>query len=118
MFLKILENEIWQFGRNFPLVTFGTERVNEPGVRDHIDFGTKSERLCVHILFQGDTVFSLALRLYDSLMTLFVVYTYEFSNLDVPSLANLQRKIFCILSITCEEYRGSFIEPFNRWQST
>lgn len=86
--------------------------------RDHIDFRTKSERLCVNILFQGDTVFSLTLPLYDSLMTLFVVYTYEFSNLDVPSLANMQRGIFCILSITCEEYRGSFIEPFNRLQST
>ena len=27
-FLKILENEIWKFGRNLPLATFGSERVN------------------------------------------------------------------------------------------
>ena len=29
MFLTILENEIWKFGRNLPLATFGTERVKE-----------------------------------------------------------------------------------------
>ena len=27
LFLKILENEIWKFGRNLPLATFGSERV-------------------------------------------------------------------------------------------
>ena len=27
-FLKILENEIWKFGRNLPLAMFGSERVN------------------------------------------------------------------------------------------
>ena len=27
LFLTILENEIWKFGRNLPLATFGTERV-------------------------------------------------------------------------------------------
>ena len=27
LFLKILENEIWNFGRNLPLATFGSERV-------------------------------------------------------------------------------------------
>ena len=27
-FLKILENEIWKFGRNLPLAIFGSERVN------------------------------------------------------------------------------------------
>ena len=29
MFVTILENEIWKFGRNLPLATFGTERVKE-----------------------------------------------------------------------------------------
>ena len=28
LFLKILENEIWKFGRNLRLATFGSERVN------------------------------------------------------------------------------------------
>ena len=27
LFVKILENEIWKFGRNLPLATFGRERV-------------------------------------------------------------------------------------------
>ena len=29
LFVKILENEIWKFGRNLPLATFGSERVNQ-----------------------------------------------------------------------------------------
>ena len=29
MFVKILENEIWKFGRNLPLATFGSERVKD-----------------------------------------------------------------------------------------
>ena len=29
LFLTILENEIWKFGRNLPLATFGSERVNK-----------------------------------------------------------------------------------------
>ena len=29
LFVKILENEIWKFGRNLPLATFGSERVKE-----------------------------------------------------------------------------------------
>ena len=29
LFLTILENEIWKFGRNLPLATFGSERVKE-----------------------------------------------------------------------------------------
>ena len=28
-FLKILQNKIWNFGRNLPLAIFGSERVNE-----------------------------------------------------------------------------------------
>ena len=28
MFVKSLENEIWKFGRNLPLATFGSERLN------------------------------------------------------------------------------------------
>ena len=28
LFVKILENEMWKFGRNLPLATFGSERVN------------------------------------------------------------------------------------------
>ena len=28
LFFKILQNEIWKFGRNLPLATFGSERVN------------------------------------------------------------------------------------------
>ena len=31
LFVKILENEIWKFGRNLPLATFGSERVNSLG---------------------------------------------------------------------------------------
>ena len=68
---------IWS---KFPFGDIWHWKGNEPEVssRDHIDFRTKSERLCVNILFQGDTVFSLTLPLYDSLMTLFVVYTTNF----------------------------------------
>ena len=29
LFLKILENEIWNFGRNLPLATFGSEGLKE-----------------------------------------------------------------------------------------
>ena len=29
LFVKMLENEIWKFGRNLPLATFGSERVKE-----------------------------------------------------------------------------------------
>jgi len=29
LFLKIFENEIWNFGRNLPLATFGSERVKD-----------------------------------------------------------------------------------------
>ena len=29
LFLRMLENEIWEFGRNLPLATFGIERVNK-----------------------------------------------------------------------------------------
>ena len=29
LFLKILENEIWKFGRNLPLATFGSETVKK-----------------------------------------------------------------------------------------
>ena len=29
LFLTILENEIWKFGRNLPLATLGSERVNK-----------------------------------------------------------------------------------------
>ena len=29
LFVKSLENEIWKFGRNLPLATFGSERVNK-----------------------------------------------------------------------------------------
>ena len=28
LFFKILQNEIWKSGRNLPLATFGSERVN------------------------------------------------------------------------------------------
>ena len=45
LFLKILENEIWNFGRNLPLATFGSERVNEEsftnGMRCRISNMTK-----------------------------------------------------------------------------
>ena len=30
----MLENEIWKFGRNLPLATFGSERVKEECVDD------------------------------------------------------------------------------------
>ena len=33
LFVKILGNEIWKFGRNLPLATFGSERVKEECVR-------------------------------------------------------------------------------------
>ena len=29
LFVKMLEKEIWKFGRNLPLATFGSERVKE-----------------------------------------------------------------------------------------
>ena len=44
LFLKILENEIWKFGRNFPLATFGSERVNKGPHAQLSQKGIKSGR--------------------------------------------------------------------------
>ena len=33
LFVKILEHEIWKFGRNLPLATFGSERVIVKGLK-------------------------------------------------------------------------------------
>ena len=41
LFFKILQNEIWKFGRNLLLAKFGNERVNEGHVST--DFGLKTK---------------------------------------------------------------------------
>ena len=46
MFLKILENEIWNFGRNLPLATFGSERVKV--------FLGEGKGLINHLLYMDD----------------------------------------------------------------
>ena len=41
LFLKILENEMWKFGRNLPLATFGSEKVKFRPVATYLRFEFK-----------------------------------------------------------------------------
>ena len=46
LFLKILENKIWKFGRNLPLVPFGSERVKR---RQSVSSYTEGQSFSVKI---------------------------------------------------------------------
>ena len=50
LFLEILENEMWNFGRNLPLATFGSERVNVQVFLKLINPFTPELPVWIHVL--------------------------------------------------------------------
>ena len=67
LFVKILENEIWKFGRNLPLATFGSERVKEECVDDLA--GERSNIVMKSLILRLQVLFLFIYFLYFSCLT-------------------------------------------------
>ena len=67
LFVTILENEIWKFGRNLPLATFGSERVKEECVDDLA--GERSNIVMKSLILRLQVLFLFIYFLYFSCLT-------------------------------------------------